>query len=234
MSEAAAPAAAPAAAAPAAAGAAAPAAATTPATPAAPATPPAVPAPAAPAATPPAPATAPGNEQDVSALPQWAQERLAAAERAQAQPPAPASVPAPVPAVPGEGDVTRLPRWAQQAVTDGQGAARQLAIQTAVISAAPAAGADVSRLLDSQAAMRALSAVDPNDAAAVQQAITNTLATHPHLAAATAPPAGAPRGGVEFTAPSGEVTPQQFAAMDYRQRAELYQSDPDTYRRLAG
>lgn len=227
MSEAAAPAAASAAAPEAAASAAAGA--------AAPPAPP-TPAPAAPAT---APATAPPatDTQDIASLPEWAQQILRDAQQAQAPtPPAPPAPPAPTaPQAPTEGDVSRLPRWAQQAVTDGQSAARQLAIQSAVIAAAPAAGADIARLLDSQTAMRALSAVDPSDAAAVQQAITNVLGTHQHLAAQTAPPAGPPRGGVEFTTSgAGEITPAQFAAMSYQQRAELYQSDPDTYRRLAG
>lgn len=225
MSDAAAPAAANAAATQAAAPAAADAAA-----PAAPAT---NPAPAAPAT---APQTSPAPEtQDISSLPEWAQQRIRDAEQRAAQqaqqvqqPPTPAPQP---PTPPVEGDVSRLPRWAQQAVTDGQQAARQLAMQTAVIAAAPAAGADIVRLLDSRAAMAALAAVDPSDTAAVQQAISSVLATHPHLAAT--PPAGPARGGTEFTAPTAQITPQQFAAMDYQQRAELYQTDPDTYRRLA-
>ena len=224
MSEAAAPAAANAAAST---GAAAPAAAEA-AAPTATATP--SPAPAAPA-TAPAPSPAP-ETQDIASLPEWAQQiiRNAQQQPAQQAPTAP-QAPAPVTPTTADGDVTRLPRWAQQAVTDGQQAARQLAIQSAVIQAAPAAGADVARLLDSQAAMRALSAVDPNDAAAVQQAITNTLATHPHLAAAVTGPA---RGGAEFGShASSEVTPQQFAQMSYAERAALYQNDPDTYRRLA-
>ncbi|MFD7121910.1 hypothetical protein ACFWAA_33455 [Streptomyces sp. NPDC059922] len=203
-------------------------------------------APQAPA--PQAPAPAPGGEpQDVASLPEWAQRlirdtRAEAADyrtRAQGAPPqqpaAPEPVPVPVPQQPApavDGDVARLPQWAQRAVTDGQGAAQQLALQTAVIAAAPAAGADVSRLLDSQAAMRALSAVNPADAAAVAQAITSVLATHQHLAAV---PQTAPKGGADFGTPGpGAVTAEQFAAMSYAERVELHQSDPETYRRLAG
>ncbi|MFH9430242.1 hypothetical protein ACH4JZ_18365 [Streptomyces sp. NPDC017615] len=197
-----------------------------PAPPVAPPTPPASPAPSTPAA----PAPAAPETQDVSTLPEWAQERLRNAE----QPPAPAA-PAPVPPeTPAEGDVSRLPRWAQQAVSDGQGAARTLAMQTAVIAAAPLAGADISRLLDSTSAMRALGAVDPSDPAAVTAAIQAAVTAQPHLAAGTFQP-GPGRGGVEFGNPaSTEVTPQQFAQMDYAARAELYESDPATYRRLAG
>ncbi|MGC0205232.1 hypothetical protein [Streptomyces levis] len=195
------------------------------------------PAPPAPATAPPA-APAQGEPQDVASLPDWAQREIrearaeAARYRTQArqQPAEPTAPQAPAPAA--EGDLSRLPQWAQRAVNDGQGAAQQLALQTAIIAAAPAAGADIARLLDSQTAMRTLAAVDPSDATAVQQAITNLLGTHRHLAA-QAPGPG--RAGVEFTTGgAGEITPAQFAAMSYQQRTELYQSDPDTYRRLAG
>jgi hypothetical protein len=135
---------------------------------------------------------------------------------------------------PAEGDVNRLPRWAQQAVTEGQGAARTLAVQSAVIAAAPVAGADIARLLDSNSAMAQLAAIDPTDATAVAAAITAAITAQPYLAVAGVP-AGPPRGGAEFGAPaSTEVTPQQFAAMDYAARTALYESDPVTYRRLAG
>ncbi|MFJ7337874.1 hypothetical protein ACIQUU_32075 [Streptomyces sp. NPDC101116] len=181
-----------------------------------------------------------GEPQNVASLPQWAQDHIralrteAADYRTRAQGTAPAAEPtapqAPAPAA--EGDLSRLPQWAQRAVNDGQGAAQQLALQSAIIAAAPAAGADIARLLDSQTAMRTLAAVDANDATAVQQAITNLLGTHRHLAAQAPGPA---RAGAEFTSGgAGEVTPAQFAAMDYQQRTELYQSDPETYRRLAG
>jgi hypothetical protein len=133
-----------------------------------------------------------------------------------------------------EGDVARLPQWAQRAVTDGQGAARQLAVQSALITAAPAAGADIARLLDSNSAMAALAAVDPTDPAAVAAAITAAITAQPYLAAAGTP-GGPPRGGAEFGTPtSTDVTPQQFAAMDYTARTALYESDPVAYRRLAG
>ncbi|MEU8950903.1 hypothetical protein [Streptomyces sp. NPDC048489] len=237
----------------------------TPAAPAAPAAAPVAPAaPAAPAApvapaaapaappAPPAPAAPAGEPQDVASLPPWAQQLItntraeAASWRTRAQgtapqpgePGAPAVPPvAPVTpeAPPAEGDVTRLPRWAQQAVTDGQGAARTLAVQSAVIAAAPAAGADIARLLDSNSAMAQLAAVNPADPTAVTAAITAAITAQPYLAAAGAVPAGPQRGGAEFGTPaSTEVTPQAFAAMDYTARAALFESDPTTYRRLAG
>ncbi|MCX5362883.1 hypothetical protein OG864_29735 [Streptomyces sp. NBC_00124] len=215
-----------------------------PATPPAPAVPPAATPPAPPA--PPAPAAPAGEPQDVASLPSWAQQLItntraeAAQWRTRAQGTAPAADPSTPPAPPAalapqpaaEGDVARLPRWAQQAVTDGQGAARTLAVQTAVIAAAAGAGADISRLLDSASAMRTLAAVDPADTSAVTAAIQAAVTAQPYLAAGGFNPG---RGGAEFGAPTGgEVTAQQFAAMDYAARSELFQTDPDTYRRLAG
>ncbi|MGW3511184.1 hypothetical protein [Streptomyces sp. NPDC000994] len=162
---------------------------TAPATPAAPAAP--APAPAAPAAPP------QGEPQDVASLPEWAQKvirdtRAEAADwRTRAQGSAPQPTAPAAPAAP-QGEP------AAPAAPAGPDPARQLAIQTAIIAAAPAAGADIARVLDSQAAMTALDAVDPANAEAVKQALTNVLATHRHLAA------GPVRGGGEFGAPQGD------------------------------
>ncbi|MEV6536730.1 hypothetical protein AB0M86_45480 [Streptomyces sp. NPDC051639] len=107
-------------------------------------------------------------------------------------------------------------------------------MQSAVIAAAPTAGADIARLLDSNSAMAQLAAVNPADPVAVQAAITAAITAQPYLAAAGLP-GGPQRGGAEFGTPaSTEVTASQFAAMDYGARAALFESDPDTYRRLAG
>ncbi|MGC0427618.1 Spy/CpxP family protein refolding chaperone [Streptomyces sp. SAI-195] len=233
---------------------AAPAAPSTPAAPQAPAAPsaPAAPAtpPAAPPSTPPAPTTPPaapaapaqGEPQDVSSLPQWAQDHIrslrteAADYRTRAQgaaPQAPAAPAAPIPPAPAvDGDVSRLPQWAQRIVTDSQTAARQAAVQSAVYTTAAAAGADPAALLDSQTAMNALAAVDPADQAAVTAAITAAVQANPRLAAQ---PTGPARAGADFSNPGvDEITPARFAAMGYAERAELYRSDPETYRRLAG
>ncbi|MXM68292.1 hypothetical protein GR925_33935 [Streptomyces sp. HUCO-GS316] len=229
---------------------------TAPAAPAAPAasTTPAGPAttPPAPASTPPAPATplaptappaAPqgGEPQDVASLPAWAQKLItdtraeAASYRTRAQtaeqgtppaaaPAAPTAPPAPADAP--EGDVSRLPQWAQRAITDGQTAGRRAAVQAAIIQAAPGAGADVARLLDSQSFAATVATVDPTDTAAITQAITNAVTAQPWLSAQAPGPA---RGGADFGGTgAGEVTPAQFAAMSYAERVALHQSDPDT------
>lgn len=128
-------------------------------------------------------------------------------------------------------DVASLPEWAQQALATSSAAARQAAVQAAVIQAAPSAGADVARLLDSASFTAAVAQLDPSDTAAVTQAITNAVTAQPYLAAVPQTPA---KGGADFTDPGpGAVTPEQFAAMSYAERADLFQTDPDTYRRLA-
>ncbi|MFE3586791.1 hypothetical protein ACFXOY_04620 [Streptomyces niveus] len=205
--------------------------------PVAPTVTPQAPAPAAPVVTPPA-APEGGEPQDVASLPAWAQKLItdtraeAASYRTRAQgAQPPADVPVTVPQG-GETDLSRLPQWAQRLVNDSQASARQAAVQSAVYRAAPTAGADPVALLDSQSAMTALAAVDPNDAAAVTAVITAAITANPRL---SAHPTGPARGGADFGGTGGgEVTPAQFAAMGYAERVALHQSDPDTYRRLAG
>ncbi|MFE1070991.1 hypothetical protein ACFW5W_07145 [Streptomyces sp. NPDC058783] len=220
-----------------------------PSAPAAPATPPAPtappstpPAPTTPPAAPAAPAPAQGEPGSLDHLDQATRDYItslraeAASWRVKAQGTAPQAPVAPVepaaPAAPAEVDVSRLPKRVQEQVQTGQAAVQQLAIQTALIQAAPAAGADLAALLDSQSAMQALAAVNPADATAVTAAITAAVQANPRLAAQPTPPA---RGGADFgNQGAGEITPAAFAAMDYQARTELYQSDPETYRRLAG
>ncbi|CAL9480393.1 hypothetical protein [Streptomyces sp. enrichment culture] len=225
-------------------------------TPAAPAAPSGAPQPPAPSGNDPAPQNPPAPQQqpptapqtdpqDVASLPDWAQKlirdtRAEAADyrtryqQAQQQPqqPAPQTPPTPPVADVPEGAVERLPKWAQQAITESAAAARRAAVQAAVIQAAPTAGADVARLLDSASFNAAVAQIDPADTTAVTEAIKNAVTAQPWLAAT---PSGPPRGGADFGQTGArEVTPEQFARMSYAERTELYQTDPDTYRRLAG
>ena len=156
-----------------------------PATPPAPTAPPA-PVPVAPPTAPPAPTLAP------------------------VVPAAPAPTPAAPPTV-AEGDISRLPQWAQRAITDSQNTARTAAVQSAVYRTAAAAGADPVALLDSQTAMSALAAVDPNDTAAVTAAITAAVTANPRLGVTPTVP-GPTRGGAEFGGPpTGDRKPATLA-----------------------
>lgn len=124
------------------------------------------------------------------------------------------------------------PEELTQQLTTAQAQARQTAVELAVYRTAAAAGADADALLDSRTFADSLADVDPTDAAAVTAAIKAAVAANPRLGTR---PAGPTIGGSEFTgtAPQG-ITAAQFERMPYAERAELFQTDPATYRRLAG
>ncbi|MEU3102934.1 hypothetical protein [Streptomyces griseoflavus] len=127
---------------------------------------------------------------------------------------------------------------AQQLAAE-QAKAKATAVELAVFRTAPTAGADPDALLDSRAFADSVANLDPTDTDAIKNAITAAVEANPRLAAQQPAPqqqgTGPARSGAEFTGGGGaEVTPAQFAAMTYEQRTQLYQSDPDTYRRLAG
>ncbi|MCX4672400.1 hypothetical protein OG453_38070 [Streptomyces sp. NBC_01381] len=183
----------------------------------------------------------PGEPQDLASLPDWAQKLIkdrraeaadyrTRAQQAAPQPPTP-QAPAAPPVEAAEGDVTRLPKWAQQALADSSTAARRAAVQSAVVQAAPTAGADIARLLDSASFTAAVAQIDPADTTAVADAIKNAVTAQPWLAAVPQTPA---KSGADFSDPGpGAFTAEQFGAMSYAERADLFQSDPETYRRLA-
>ncbi|MFJ7267257.1 hypothetical protein ACIQV3_11430 [Streptomyces sp. NPDC099050] len=124
------------------------------------------------------------------------------------------------------------PEELTQQLTTAQTQARQTAVELAVYRTATAAGADPDALLDSRQFADSLADVDPADTAAVTAAITAAITANPRLGAK---PTGPHIGGSEFSgAPPQGVTATQFAAMPYAERAELYQTDPAMYRRLAG
>lgn len=117
-------------------------------------------------------------------------------------------------------------------LTAQQERARSAELRLAVYALAPAAGADPGALADSRAFADATAGIDPADTTAVTAAITAAIATNPRLAVQQAGPA---RGGADFsTGPAPAVTAADFAAMPYADRAALFTTDPDTYRRLAG
>ncbi|MET9468494.1 hypothetical protein ABZY44_27645 [Streptomyces sp. NPDC006544] len=124
------------------------------------------------------------------------------------------------------------PEELTQQLTTAQAQARQTAVELAVYRTATAAGADPDALLDSRQFADSLADVDPADTAAVTAAIKAAVQANPRLGGK---PTGPQLGGSEFGGPPPQgITAAQFAAMPYAERAELYQSDPATYRRLAG
>lgn len=135
---------------------------------------------------------------------------------------------------PAQAGQEATPEQLAEQLRTSQAEARHKAVELAVYRTAQDAGADPEALLDSRQFATAVADLDPSDTDAVKAAITTAIDANPRLAAPPAAPAP-PRGGGEFGGPpSGGITQQQFAAMGYAERAELYQRDPDAYRRLAG
>ncbi|MER5759576.1 hypothetical protein [Streptomyces sp. NPDC002082] len=196
-----------------------------------PATPPS-PSPSAP------PAPAPGAEQQLAEVTTRADQ--AAAERDELR----AALDAVTRALnPNGGEAEQDPAALAAAVAerdrllaDHAAELRSARVELAVARAAADAGARGDRLLNSRSFLASVSDLDPADATfdtKLGAAITAAVTADPDLYRAG--PSGPPRGGAEFSgAPSGGVSAHQFAAMDYGARADLFQTDPDTYRRLAG
>ena len=109
--------------------------------------------------------------------------------------------------------------------------ARSARVELAVYRAAPGKNADPSALLDSRSFLDRIKDLDPTDGDALAAAIGEAVEDNPRLATVQA----AARSSADFTGGSGDgaITPEKFRAMGMQERNALYQSDPDTYRRLA-
>ena len=99
-------------------------------------------------------------------------------------------------------------------------------------------GGNAVALLDSRTFTTKLHGLDPsadNYSEQVAEAIKAAVTSNATLAAAGQVPSrgGAPGAG-QGPADPGGVTQEQFNAMTIGQRNELFQTNPDTYRRLAG
>jgi hypothetical protein len=98
-----------------------------------------------------------------------------------------------------------------------QAAARELAI----FKAAATAGADPTKLLDSNSFMTSVKGLDPNDGNAVAEAIKAAVGANPSLKAVRATGAS----GIEQAGGSGEqgqITEQQLKTMSPEQISEAY------------
>jgi hypothetical protein len=197
-------------------------------------TPPAAPPPAPPAAPPPAPsAVDPAAEQRATAAEQAAQQAkterddLLGALRKVLDPSGAA----------GEQDPAKLAEQATSERDTALAEARRLRVELAAHQAAHKSGADPARLLDSRSVAAQLESLDPSDAKFGEQldtVIAAAVEANPLLRAGGTLPAGPPKGGADFTPGAPQtVTPEQFARMNYADRVELHQSDPDLYRQLS-
>lgn len=98
-------------------------------------------------------------------------------------------------------------------------------------------GANPNALLDSRGFLNALQALDASAddyREQVAEAIKTAVTSNATLSATgPAPRAGGAPGAGQGSANAGGVTQEQFDAMSLADRSELFQRDPDTYRRLA-
>lgn len=143
-------------------------------------------------------------------------------------------------ALTGEGDATEADpaKVAQQLTTEVDTLRTEntsLRHQVAVLAAAPDLGANAQALLDSKSFTNDLGALDASAEDYQDQvaaAITKALESNHSLRASQGPG----RGGAPGAGSAGDstVTAEQFAAMDYKARAELFTSNPTLYRQLAG
>lgn len=112
-----------------------------------------------------------------------------------------------------------------------------LRAELAVHAVAADNGGNPNALLDSRSFLNTLQALDATAddyRDQVAEAIKSAVESNANLSAAGPAPAkgGAPGAG-QGSAGSGGVTQEQFDAMSIGERSQLFQTDPDTYRRLA-
>lgn len=116
----------------------------------------------------------------------------------------------------------------------------QLEAELQVHTLASEHGANPVALLDSRAFTTTLHGLDPaadDYTDQVAKAIKDAVSRNASLAAAAGqvPSRGGATGAGQGPAnPDGAVTQEQFDAMGYAERSELFQTNPDLYRRLAG
>ncbi len=115
--------------------------------------------------------------------------------------------------------------------------ARDAAVELAVYKAAGKAGADAEALLDSRGFNAAVKDLDPTEAdfadkvtAAIKAAVKN----NPKLAASTSIVGTGKQGADHTGGNGGTVTQKQFDGMNMAQRSELYRTNPNLYKQLAG
>lgn len=96
------------------------------------------------------------------------------------------------------------PETLTKQLTESQADAKQARVELAVFRNATEAGGDPAALLDSSSFLKSLDGIDPNDSAAVAEAITKAVEANPRLGAAPSgpkPPAPNPAQGSSASGP---------------------------------
>lgn len=134
----------------------------------------------------------------------------------------------------GSDDPEKVAQQAAEAREQAQQEAKEARLELALYRAAadPAVHADPIALLDSRRFMERARSIDPSDTDALTAAIRETIQENPKLAATQA----AARSSADFTGGSGEgaITAEKFKAMSNAAKNDLFKSDPQLFRSLAG
>ena len=104
--------------------------------------------------------------------------------------------------------------------------------ELAVYRGASAAGGDPDALLDSNSFLRSIESVDPTDTEKITAAIKEAVKNNSKLS--MAPRAGSKSGGDVGGSGERAINQEAFDKMSGAEKNQLFQSDPDLYRRLAG
>lgn len=117
-----------------------------------------------------------------------------------------------------------------QAATEGQQAAER---KLAVVMAAIAEGADHEALLDSNNFLTTVNGLDPNtDGEKITAAVKDAVSNNQRFKGTRAVPGS--RADTSGGTGEGAITQEQFDGMSYNDKAELFRSNPNQYRQLAG
>ena len=104
--------------------------------------------------------------------------------------------------------------------------------ELAVYRGASAAGGDPDALLDSNSFLRSIESVDPTDTEKITEAIKEAVKNNSKLS--MVPRAGSKSGGDVGGSGERAVNKETFDNMSGAEKNQLFRTDPDLYRRLAG
>lgn len=194
--------------------------------------------------TPPNAAPAEPESKDISKLPQWAQTlindtrkeagdaRIQAKEQAaeQARQQLANEIGKALGLVKGDEkvDPEKLAADLQASQSETLQAKRELA----VYRGASAAGGDPDALLDSNSFLRSIESVDPTDTEKITAAIKEAVKNNSKLS--MVPRAGSKSGGDVGGSGERAINKETFDNMSGVEKNQLFRTDPDLYRRLAG
>lgn len=194
--------------------------------------------------TPPAAPPEQNDSKDVSKLPQWAQTLIsdtrkeAGDARIQAKEQAAEEARQKLANEIGKalglvkGDEKVDPEKLAADLQASQAETLQAKRELAVYRGASAAGGDPDALLDSNSFLRSIESVDPTDTEKITEAIKAAVKNNSKLS--MVPRAGSKSGGDVGGSGERAISKEAFDNMSGAEKNQLFRTDPDLYRRLAG